>query len=229
MTPRGDRWFATALLVWGMGIPPLGAMVAWATAASWRPWFEGSGAAMWLGIATMLGTGLSLIPSHVAALVCGYVLGAANGAVVAWLAIGAAALLGYGLARPLVSPRAERWIAGNQKAASVHAALVGRGRRRRIGIVLLLRLSPLMPFALTNFLMAAARVPFVDFQVGSWLGMTPRVLGVAVAGAGLADIVDARTSDPWLLAVGIAATLLAVGWIGRLARNALAARGGVGT
>lgn len=228
MKSRAERWFAALMLAWAMGIPPLGAMVAWATAARWRPLLDGSdAAALWLGLATAAATGLSLVPSHVAALVCGYVLGAGTGALVAWLAIGAAAVLGYGIARPLVTARAERWIAGHQKAARVHAALVAQARERRIGLVTLLRLSPLMPFALTNFLMAAARVPFVDFQIGSWLGMTPRVLAVAVAGAGLADLVDARTSSPWLLALGIAATLAAVTWIGRIARRALETAGGL--
>lgn len=224
---RSDRWVALALFLWATAVPVAGAAFLWTTSAHWLdPLRTGGDAAVgWLVLGAATLTGLSLLPSHVAALVCGYVQGAALGSLLAWLSIGAAAVLGYCLARPLMSERAVRLLVHHPRAARVHAALVAQPRGSRIGIVVLLRLSPVMPFALTNFLMAAARVPFVDFQVGSWLGMTPRVIAVACAGAGLSELVDADPSQPWLLGLGVVATLVAMWWIGRIARRASRARG----
>ena len=224
---RHDRLIAGALFVWATIVPAAGAAVVWATSASWLDALRATGdlAPWWLLLSATLLTGLSLIPSHVAALVCGYAQGAAFGSLLGWLAIGAAAVLGYSIARPLMSERAVRLLVHRPRAARVHAALIAQSRGSRIGLVGLLRLSPAMPFALTNFLMAAARVPFVDFQLGSWLGMTPRVIAVACAGAGLSELVDAKTSQPWLLGLGVVATLAAVWWIGSIARRALRARG----
>lgn len=225
--PRHDRLIAALLFVWATVVPATGAALAWATSAQWLEALQATGdlRPWWLLLAATLLTGLSLVPSHVAALVCGYVAGAIWGSLLGLLAIGLAAVLGYAVAYPLMSERAVRLLVHRPRAARVHAALLAQGRGSRIGLVGLLRLSPAMPFALTNFLMAAARVPFVDFQVGSWLGMTPRVIAVACAGAGLSTLVDAKANQPWLLVLGVVATLVVVVWIGRIARRALRTRG----
>ncbi len=226
-TPARDRAILLLLAIWSAAVPAAGAAVAWATSDHWVAALRAAGdaAPWWCLLLTIALTGLSLLPSHVSALACGYALGAATGTLVAWTGIGLAAVLGYALALPLVVARTERVLAHQPRAAAVHRALLDRSRGPRIALVALLRLSPAMPFALTNFLMAAAKVPFVDFQCGSWLGMTPRIVAVTLAGAGLSELVEQKPQSPWLLVIGIAATLAAVTWIARIARQALRARG----
>jgi uncharacterized membrane protein YdjX (TVP38/TMEM64 family) len=50
-------------------------------------------------------------------------------------------------------------------------------------VVLLLRLSPLLPFALSNYLYGLTSVDFVPYVLGSWLGMLPGTLVFVMTGA----------------------------------------------
>lgn len=160
-----DRAVLVLLLVWTTAIPAAAALLLWATNGHWVPWVKGTGAAApwWMfSLCAVLG-GASVLPSHAAALACGYTLGAGTGVAVAWGGLAVAALFGYAIARPLAAERAERLLRGHPQALAVQRALAGGGRWSRLGLVALLRLSPVVPFGFDNFLMAAARVPFVDF------------------------------------------------------------------
>lgn len=95
-------------------------------------------------------------------------------------------------------------------------------------IVLLLRLSPLIPFNALNYLLGLTGIPFRQAVLASWIGMMPGTLlyvylgalgraGVEQAGSGF----DAgRTA---LLLAGLAATVGVAVLVGRRARQALAA------
>jgi uncharacterized membrane protein YdjX (TVP38/TMEM64 family) len=58
---------------------------------------------------------------------------------------------------------------GNRRFAAVDAA-IGRDSFR---VVTLLRLSPLLPLAASNYLYGLTSVPLVPYVLGSWLGMLP--------------------------------------------------------
>jgi SNARE associated Golgi protein len=49
-------------------------------------------------------------------------------------------------------------------------------------VVLLLRLSPLLPLALSNYLYGLTSVDFVPYVLGSWLGMLPGTIAYVSAG-----------------------------------------------
>ena len=160
------------------------------------------------------------------------------------LTVGTGFLLGLGWGIPVVS-------AGSTLGATA-AFLVGRwlGRdwvRGRIGsrdalrgvdraveregfkVVLLLRLSPLVPYNALNYALSLTGVRVRDFVLGSWIGMLPGTLLYVWLGAGarsLAAVVAGTYQRPaaWLIlfGAGLLATAAAVALVTRAARRALA-------
>ncbi len=207
--------------------PTAGAVLLAVSANSWYPLLatQGPHAAVWLAAATVVLAGLSLVPTHATSLVAGMLFGAAGGSALALLGIGGAALMGFGLLRRLVGERAVEALARRPRAAVVHRAVVDRRGRDLAGLLALIRLSPVMPFAATNLLMASSRVGLGPFLAGTLAGIAPRVVAVAVAGAELQDLDLARSGDRGLALVGLAATALALWVFARIARRALAKAG----
>lgn len=113
----------------------------------------------------------------------------------------------------------------NPKFAAIDRAIGKDGFR----VVTLLRLSPLLPLAVGNYLYGLTSVELGPYVLGSWLGMLPGTFAYVAAGsyskallvkgdagAGLAGV------PLWQVALGVGATVTAIWYIGRLARNALA-------
>ena len=201
--------------------PAVGALVLAGTLEVWQPWLQAHGALAFLVVAALL-AGLSLIPTHAVALVAGFESGAAVGSSLALVAILVGAWLGFVVFRGLAGRRLIEAIATRPRARVVHEALVTADARRTVVLIALLRLSPLMPFAATNLLMAASGVRRSVFLTGSVFGMAPRVIAVAVAGAAVSELtLGGPGADPVLIAIGVAATLIALFAIGVVARRAL--------
>lgn len=55
--------------------------------------------------------------------------------------------------------------------------------RERAQVVTLLRLSPLLPLALSNYLYGLTSVDLPSYVAGSWLGMLPGTIAYVTAGA----------------------------------------------
>ena len=70
---------------------------------------------------------------------------------------------------------------GNKQFAAIDRA-IGKDSFR---VVLLLRLSPLLPLALSNYLYGLTSVDLVPYILGSWLGMLPGTLAYVTAGDSL--------------------------------------------
>ena len=68
---------------------------------------------------------------------------------------------------------------GNKKFAAIDRA-IGKDSFK---VVLLLRLSPLLPLALSNYLYGLTSVSLGPYVLGSWLGMLPGTLAYVTAGA----------------------------------------------
>lgn len=203
--------------------PAVGAALLVATSTTWFEPLRASGAAAgpWLVVATIVLAGLSLVPTHATSLVAGILFGAVEGSLLAMGGIAGAALLGYGVLRPLAGERALAWLSVRPRAAAVHRAVVDRQGHEVAGLIALVRLSPAMPFAGTNLLMAAAGVGVPAFLGGTLLGIAPRVIAVAVAGAGLEELDLSRGGDRGLAVLGLVGTLLALAVMSRIARRAL--------
>ena len=141
------------------------------------------------------------------------VIGAAIGSTVAFL-------LGRYVARRAI----ERRLARMPRVAAIDRAVCARGRR----IVMLLRLSPLVPFNFLNYALGLTTISASDFLLASF-GMIPgafmyayvgKLAGEAVALAGAARV-PRDASYYAMLAVGMAATVAATALVARTAQRAL--------
>jgi uncharacterized membrane protein YdjX (TVP38/TMEM64 family) len=66
-------------------------------------------------------------------------------------------------------------------------------------VVFLLRLLPLLPFSAMNFIMGASNVSYRDFAIGSFFGLLPGILAVAI----FEEKLRAAIADPNLVSLGI--------------------------
>lgn len=206
------------------GLPVVGVLVLAAPLAAAAPMLRDAGAAGAAIFAVGAGTlaAFSLIPMHLLAVLAGWTFALVPGLPIVFAGLVAAAAIGYHASAALAKGRVVDLLAEHPGGSIVHRALVEHGLARTALVVGLLRLSPVMPFAATNLAMAAVCVPFGAFMLGTVAGMLPRVVAGVLVGRELTRIDPAAPADSWPAAAGIAATLLAVVVIGRLARRALA-------
>jgi uncharacterized membrane protein YdjX (TVP38/TMEM64 family) len=184
---------------------------------------SGMSGALVFALGTGALAGLSIVPMHLLAILGGWTFALVPGLPAVMAGLIAAAAVGYAASAALARRRVVDLLDEHPRGAAVRRALIGRGAVRAAFVVALLRLSPVMPFAATNLVMAAVHVPFGAFMLGSVAGMLPRVVGGVVVGAGLTQVDPRAPADAWPAVAGIAATLLAVIVIGRIASRALAA------
>ena len=139
------------------------------------------------------------------------------------LAATAAFLLGRTALRPWVSRRAAR----SKRLAAIDAALGSSGLK----LILLLRLSPLIPFSLFNYAAGLSRVRLRDFVLGSLLGMLPLTAAFVYVGSlvaqpaalGAASAAPGTPATVALYWIGLGATVVVLVLVTRIARRALAA------
>ena len=215
--PSGVVFFAAVGQALG-GVAALG--LAYAYADTLRA--GGLGIMLLLLLAGVLGCGLSLLPTHVLSLLCGWSFGIYVGLAVALAGATLGSPIGYAVGRWLAGPAVMQVISRNPRGAAVCEAITRASPGRAAMLVGLLRLSPVVPYGSTNVLAAAFRVPMLPFILGTLIGLAPRAAAVVVLGAGL-ERLDAGTNvSPWLFYLGIAATLLAfvlMGWFAKRAIN----------
>ena len=111
---------------------------------------------------------------------------------------------------------------GNKKVQAVDEAVGQDGFR----VVALLRLSPLLPFALSNYVYGVSSVALPSYVAASWLGMLPGTLWFVVAGSvGRSMLSEGATAGAGAGAAGLAAafvlSLLSAGYVGKLVTDAV--------
>jgi uncharacterized membrane protein YdjX (TVP38/TMEM64 family) len=131
--------------------------------------------------------------------------------------------LAFWIARRFARARVEEIARRDPRLAAVDRAVARGGWK----VVFLFRLSPAVPYAISNYLFGVTAISFGPFLIASWIGMMPgALLYVSLGAAGRAALeVDGRGRTPaeWAaLAVGLAATAAATVWIARAARRELA-------
>lgn len=128
-----------------------------------------------------------LVPAPLVNLAAGFALGPFAGAAVGIPAAAAGACTAFALGRWLVRARVDRLAARSPTLAGLDAALAATGFR----VVLLLRLAPLAPFAVLNYLLGATPLRLRDFALGTVLGSAPGLVVQVYLGslAGTAEAV----------------------------------------
>ncbi len=181
-------------------------------------WEIGAGL-YYLGIIVFCG--LSLLPTNVIGIIGGWAFGFELGILLLILAVTSAATLSFLIHTRVVGETLPHVFEKHPKAQVIYEALVKQNIRQTTLMIFLLRLSPAMPFALTNFLMASARVPLSGYIIGTFLGMLPRSSAVVLVGAGLSELNFDNSQEMWLILVGIVATIISIIFVSMIARRAL--------
>jgi uncharacterized membrane protein YdjX (TVP38/TMEM64 family) len=204
-------------------MPGIGATACAASHHHWLPPLQDGGllSSLVLSVSAILLCGLSLIPTHAASLVMGLCLGAIAGPSLALCSIILASLLSFWLSKGLIGDQVTDALRQKPKADLIYQELLKRSGLRTIFLISLVRLSPVMPFAGTNVLMASAKVRTGEFLIGSTLGLAPRVALVALAGAELSSIDWSSSKDYRLIVLGVLSTFLIIFWTNRLIKATL--------
>jgi len=161
------------------------------------------------------------LPGWIFTVAAGLIYGIVGGTAVAL----SGAIIGSSLAflcgRYLVRKRVEAATKGNKKFAAIDEAIGKQGWK----IVGLLRLSPVIPFNLSNYFYGITAVGFWPYLFASAIGMIPGTLLYAyLGGAGKAGLGGEGGSSPLkyvYLGIGLLATIAVTIFVTRIARKAL--------
>jgi uncharacterized membrane protein YdjX (TVP38/TMEM64 family) len=173
------------------------------------------------GVATVL-----LAPGSILTIGAGFAFGLWKGfvAVSAGSTLGAA--LAFLVARFIARSKIEAIAKRNQKFDNIDKAIGKQGAK----LIFLLRLSPVIPFNLSNYFYGLTAVKFWPYVLASWIGMMPGTfLYVYIGTAGKAAVAAAAGGEAvkhgwqyWMfLGVGLAATIIVTIWVTKIARDAL--------
>lgn len=165
--------------------------------------------------------GLALLPTNVIGVIGGWAFSFEFGIAILITGVVGAAVISFLIHRRIVGERLPEVFHKHPKAQAVYEALLEQNLWRTTLIVFLLRISVIMPFAFTNFLMASARVPLGSYAVGTFFGMLPRSSAVVFVGAGLSELSFDSPQDAWVIVGGIIATVISVIVIGTISGRAL--------
>jgi uncharacterized membrane protein YdjX (TVP38/TMEM64 family) len=203
--------------------PPLGGFVLLAFLTALGPWLRVHGAMGMVAYVVVAGVlmGVSFVPTYSCAIIAGWAFGFASGLPLALIAITASALIAYVIGRWIARDRVLEVIQERPRWNAIHRALLRGDNAETITVVTLMRIPPAAPFALANFVLAAARVPLVAYTIGSFLGVIPRTAMATFAAAKLEQLRFKDVSERWMVIAGIVATLLVCIALGVMANRAL--------
>jgi uncharacterized membrane protein YdjX (TVP38/TMEM64 family) len=167
-----------------------------------------------------------LAPGSILTIGAGFAFGLWKGfvAVSAGSTLGAA--LAFLVARFIARDRVEAIAEGNDKFRRIDNAIGKQG----VKLIFLLRLSPVIPFNISNYFYGLTSVKFWPYVLVSWIGMIPGTFLYVYIGTASQAAVSAAASGQavkhgwqyWALtSVGLAATVIVTIWITKIARNAL--------
>jgi uncharacterized membrane protein YdjX (TVP38/TMEM64 family) len=165
---------------------------------------------------------LLLLPASVLTLGAGFLYGPLWGTLLVSPLSVAAASIAFLLGRTVARRVVERRIAKDARFAAIDRAVGESGFR----IVLLLRLSPVIPFNLLNYALGLTRVRFGTYLLASFIGMLPGTflyvyLGSAATSAAQLSQPTSGPAGRAAFWVGIATTIGVVFMLTRIARRAL--------
>ncbi|HEY3119435.1 MAG TPA: TVP38/TMEM64 family protein [Vicinamibacteria bacterium] len=164
---------------------------------------------------------LLFVPGSVLTIGAGLLFGLAWGTVLVSIASTTAAALAFLIARYVARGRVQRLAERNPKFGALDRAVAEQGWK----VVALLRLSPLIPFSLSNYLYGLTPVRFGSYVLTSWIAMLPGTfLYVYLGAAGSAAVSGRGPGGAWrtvLWVAGLLATIAVTVLVTRAARRQL--------
>ena len=188
-------------------------------------WAKGMGPAggVLYAIFYVLGTAL-FFPGLPLTLGAGFLYGAFIGTLVVSPASVAGATLAFLIARYVARDWVKRRLTKYPQAATLDRAIEKNGFKA----VILLRLQPVLPFNILNYALGLTSIRLRDYMLASWIGMFPATVLYVYLGSVMNNISDLFRGRPnsgmagrLLLWGGLAAIVILVWWLGRVAKKAL--------
>ncbi len=181
-----------------------------------------------LGVLLFVGlyiiSNILMIPGSILTFGAGMVYGVFPGALYVSIAstLGAVAafLVGRYITRDFINGK----VAHSRRFAALHQAVSTKGWR----IVFLSRLSPLIPYNLSNYAYGLTDISTGSYALSSWAGMLPGTIVYVYVGSILGELAqenatsERSTAEYLLTGVGLVATVLVTVMLARRARRALA-------
>ena len=167
---------------------------------------------------------LLFVPGIVLTLGAGFLFGLGWGIVLVSVASTIAAALAFLIARYLARGAVERLARNSPKFAAIDRAIGKEGWK----VVALLRLSPLVPFSLSNYLYGLTSVRLGPYVATSWAAMLPATVLYVYLGAAGRTIGEKAPHSPWewiFLGAGLASTVVVTALLTRRAKKELASLG----
>jgi uncharacterized membrane protein YdjX (TVP38/TMEM64 family) len=192
---------------------------------SFLEWVQGVGA--WGAVvfaAAYVPAAVLFVPGALLTLGAGFVFGIVRGTAIVSLGSTAGAAAAFFVARRF----ARQWVARRLAASRLLAAIARAVEVEGFKIVLLTRLSPVLPFNLLNYAFGLTAVPFRTYVLASWIGMLPGTLMYVYLGSAaksvaelLSGVTPPSQGRQVLFLFGLAATAAVTVIVTRAAKRAL--------
>lgn len=167
---------------------------------------------------------LLFLPGSILTIGAGYVFGIRVGIITVSIGSTLGAVAAFLLARTLMRGWVVRAMAANSRFQALDKAVGEQGFK----IVLLTRLSPVLPFNLLNFAFGVTKVSLRDYMLASWIGMLPGAILYIYVGSAMKSLAELTTGkrhwtvqEQVLFGLGLAVTAVLSIVFARLARRAL--------
>jgi len=163
------------------------------------------------------------LPASVLTIAAGLLYGPYWAALVVLSASLTGATIAFALARSWLHP----WVQGRYGESVAFRMIAARTQKDGAKLVFMLRLSPIVPFSVLNYVLGLTQVSLRRYVVASALGMIPGIFLYTYIGSTLGSLADlnavSSTSGAGrvLLWVGLAATLIVTIVLARWAAQAL--------
>lgn len=172
---------------------------------------------------------VAFVPGSLLTLAAGALFGLVEGVALVFVGAVVGSSSAFLISRHLARDRVARAVRGDARFDAIDSAIAEQGAK----VVLLLRLSPVLPYNLLNYALGLTRVRFRDYVIAS-VGMIPGTLLYVYYGKVAGDLAtalaggsaDHGTEYYIFLAIGLIATLAVTVLIARIARRALRSRAG---
>lgn len=174
----------------------------------------------------------AFVPGSILTVAAGAVFGLGEGTLYVITGATLGATLAFWVARHLARDTVQRWVAANPRVATIDRAVEAQGLK----IVVLLRLSPVVPFNLLNYALGLTRVRTLHYVLAC-AAMLPGTLLYVYLGFLAGDVAAAAAAQGeaeragWgyyaFLLLGFAATVAVTVVLTRIARRALREEAGV--
>jgi uncharacterized membrane protein YdjX (TVP38/TMEM64 family) len=147
------------------------------------------------------------VPATPLALSAGYLFGFLQGFTIVLMAATAAACIGFFVGKTYLRTYVEEILKENPKFAKIDRAVGEKGFK----LLVLVRLSPIFPFSISNYVYGASSIDFVSYFWGTLLGFIPSTLAYVYTGMVGKEVMFGEGSQPWYIYVagfGVLLTLL---------------------